>query len=47
MMGLAVSGERARWLNLSGLSDTLKAEVMDAAYDLSPPKVFSVQLWNR
>ena len=33
VMGLAVSGERALWLNLSGLSDTQRAEVMDAAYD--------------
>ncbi|GLD57017.1 uncharacterized protein AKAME5_002869500 [Lates japonicus] len=33
VMGLAVAGERALWLNLSGLSDAQKAEVMDAAYD--------------
>ncbi|XP_075959924.1 LOW QUALITY PROTEIN: uncharacterized protein LOC142963104 [Anarhichas minor] len=33
VMGLAVSGERALWLNLSGLGDAQKAEVMDAAYD--------------
>ncbi|XP_077937474.1 uncharacterized protein LOC144383541 [Gasterosteus aculeatus] len=33
VMGLAVSGERALWLNLSGLTDVQKAEVMDAAYD--------------
>ncbi len=33
MMGLAVSGERALWLNLSDLSNAQKAEVMDAAYD--------------
>lgn len=33
VMGLAVSGERALWLNLSGLSDAQKAEVMDASYD--------------
>ena len=33
VMGLAVAGERALWLNLSGLSDTQKAEVMDATYD--------------
>ena len=33
VMGLAVSGERALWLSLSGLSDAHKAEVMDAAYD--------------
>ncbi|XP_077961988.1 uncharacterized protein LOC144410249 [Gasterosteus aculeatus] len=33
VMGLAVSGERALWLNLSGLSDVQKAGVMDAAYD--------------
>lgn len=33
VMGLAVSGERALWLNLSGLSDGQKAEVMDAPYD--------------
>ena len=33
VMGLAVSGERALWLSLSGLSDAQKAEVMDAAYD--------------
>ena len=31
VMGLAVSGERALWLSLSGLSDAHKAEVMDAA----------------
>ncbi|XP_028451658.1 uncharacterized protein LOC114566981 [Perca flavescens] len=30
---LYVAGERALWLNLSGLSDTQKAEVMDASYD--------------
>lgn len=34
-MGLAVSGERALWLNLSGLGDAQKSEVMDAAYDLT------------
>ncbi|KAL7886957.1 hypothetical protein AOLI_G00046780 [Acnodon oligacanthus] len=33
VMGLAVSGERALWLNLSGLGDTQKAEVMDAPFD--------------
>ncbi|XP_041840350.1 uncharacterized protein LOC121639256 [Melanotaenia boesemani] len=33
IMGLAVTGERALWLNLSGLSDSQKAEIMDAAYD--------------
>lgn len=33
IMGLAVAGERALWLNLSGLSDAQKAEVMDAEYD--------------
>ncbi|KAK0156238.1 hypothetical protein N1851_000491 [Merluccius polli] len=33
VMGLAVSGERALWLSLSGLSDAQKAEVMDATYD--------------
>ncbi|KAL6483640.1 hypothetical protein MHYP_G00085120 [Metynnis hypsauchen] len=33
MIGLAVSGERALWLNLSGLGDIQKAEVMDAAFD--------------
>ncbi|KAL7851538.1 hypothetical protein AOLI_G00218940 [Acnodon oligacanthus] len=33
VMGLAVSGERALWLNLSGLGDTQKAEVMDVAFD--------------
>ncbi|KAE8291639.1 hypothetical protein D5F01_LYC08995 [Larimichthys crocea] len=33
IMGLAVAGERALWLSLSGLGDTQKAEVMDAAYD--------------
>ena len=33
VMGLAVSGERALWLNLSGLGDAQRAEVMDAAYD--------------
>ncbi|XP_065137013.2 uncharacterized protein [Paramisgurnus dabryanus] len=33
VMGLAVSGERALWLNLSGLGDAQKAEVMDAPYD--------------
>lgn len=32
-MGLAVSGDKALWLNRSGLSDAQKAEVMDAAYD--------------
>ncbi|KAL7864410.1 hypothetical protein AOLI_G00158300 [Acnodon oligacanthus] len=32
-MGLAVLGVRALWLNLSGLGDTQKAEVMDAAFD--------------
>ena len=32
MGGLAVSRERALWLNLSGLGDTQKAEVRDAAY---------------
>lgn len=35
VMGLAVSGERALWLNLSGLGDAQKAEVMDAPYDPS------------
>ena len=34
-MGFSVSGERALWLNVSGLSDAQKAEVMDAAYDLT------------
>lgn len=33
VMGLAVAGERGLWLNHSGLTDTQKAEVMDAAYD--------------
>ena len=33
VMGLAVAGDRALWLSLSGLGDTQKAEVMDAAYD--------------
>ncbi|KAL0172803.1 hypothetical protein M9458_033114, partial [Cirrhinus mrigala] len=33
MMSLGVSGERALWLNLSGLCDMQKLEVMDAAYD--------------
>lgn len=33
VMGLAVAGERALWLNLSGLSDVQKLEVMDSAYD--------------
>ena len=33
IMGLAVSGERALWLNHSSLSDSQKAEVMDATYD--------------
>lgn len=33
MMGLAVSGERALWLNLSGLGNAQKSEIMDAAYD--------------
>ena len=33
VMGLAVSGERALWLSLSGLSDAQKAEVMAAAYE--------------
>lgn len=33
VMGLAVSGERDMCLNLSGLDDAQKAEVMDAAYD--------------
>lgn len=32
IMGLAVSGERSLWLNLSGLGDAQKAEVMDAPY---------------
>lgn len=31
VMGLAMSGERALWLNLSGLGDAQKAEVMDAS----------------
>lgn len=35
IMGLAVAGERALWLNLSGLSDAQKADVMDAEYDPS------------
>ncbi|KAK7889130.1 hypothetical protein WMY93_024690 [Mugilogobius chulae] len=33
VMGLAVAGERGLWLNHSGLTDTQKADVMDAAYD--------------
>lgn len=32
-MGLAVSGEGALWLNLSGPWDGHKAEVIDAPYD--------------
>ncbi len=32
-MGLAVSGKRVLWLNLSGLGDVQKSEVMDAAYN--------------
>jgi len=32
-MSLEVTGERDLWLSLSGLGDTQKAEVMDAAYD--------------
>ncbi|XP_034564504.1 uncharacterized protein LOC117830473 [Notolabrus celidotus] len=35
VMGLAVAGERALWLSLSGLGDAQKIEVMDAAYDPS------------
>lgn len=33
VMGLAVAGERGLWLNHSGLTETQKAEVMDATYD--------------
>lgn len=33
VMGLAVAGERSLWLNLSGLGEMQKAEVMDAPYD--------------
>lgn len=33
VMGLAVSGESALWLNLSALGDAQKLEVMDTAYD--------------
>lgn len=33
IMGLAVAGERGLWLNHSGLTDSQKAEVMDATYD--------------
>lgn len=33
IMGLAVAGERALWLNLSGLSDAQKADVMHGEYD--------------
>lgn len=33
VMGLAVAGERALWLNLSGLGEAQKTEVMDAPYD--------------
>lgn len=32
-MGLDVAGERALWLNLSGLSDAQRADIMDAEYD--------------
>lgn len=32
-MGLAVAGERALWLNLSGLGDTQRADILDAPYD--------------
>ena len=44
-MGLAASVERTLRLNLSGLSDAQKAEVM--MRHTTPPKVFSVQLWQR
>lgn len=30
---LAVAGKRAQWLNLSGLSDAQKADMMDAEYE--------------
>lgn len=33
VMGLAVAGERGLWLNHSSLTDTQKADVMDAPYD--------------
>lgn len=33
VMGLAVAGERGLWLNHSGLTDTQKADIMDASYD--------------
>lgn len=32
VVGLAVTGERALWLTLSGLTYSQKAEIMDAAY---------------
>lgn len=32
-MGLAVTGERVLWLKLCGLTDSQKAEVMDAMHD--------------
>lgn len=32
-MGHAVAGERTLWINLSGLSDAQKADVMDAEYE--------------
>ena len=45
VMGLSVSGKRALWLNLSGLGDAQKAEVMDAAY--TQPRVCLVQHWRK
>lgn len=33
IMGLAVAGERALWLNPTGLSNAQKADIMDMAYD--------------
>lgn len=37
VMGLAVLGERPLWLNLSGLSDTQKSEVIDPRKELFGP----------
>ena len=34
-MGLAVAGERSLWLNLSGLADREKQDIMDAQFDPS------------
>lgn len=33
IMGLAVAGERALWLNPTGLNDAQKADIMDVPYD--------------